>query len=80
MYRVTWHKNMNDKGTLLHSPYNDGPKVEGNITKPINASDGFIFTMHDIAVAETLKPFKGNIRVFNTHTNQYDFEGRIYKI
>lgn len=80
MYRVTWHKDQNDKGTLLHSPYTDGPKVEGSITKPINASDGFIFTMHDVAVAETLKPFKGNIRVFNTHTNQYDFEGRIYKI
>ena len=80
MYRVTWHKNQNDKGTLLHSPYTDGPKVEGSITKPINASDGFIFTMHDIEVAETLKPFKGNIRVFNTHTNEYDFEGRIYKI
>lgn len=80
MYRVTWHKNVNDKGTLLHSPYTDGPKVEGSITKPINASDGFIFTMHDIEVAETLKPFKGNIRVFNTQTNEYDFEGRIYKI
>lgn len=80
MFRVTWHKDWADKGILLHSPYTDGPKVEGNITKPMNASDGFIFTMHDIAVAETLKPFKGNIRVFNTHTNSYIFEGRIYKI
>ena len=80
MYRVTWHKNQNDKGTLLHSPYTDGPKVEGNITKPMNASDGFIFTMHDLPVAETLKPLRGNIRVFNTQTNAYDFEGRTYKI
>jgi len=80
VYRVTWHKDSNDQGTLLHSPYTDGPKIEGNITKPINASDGFIFTMHDLEIAEMLKPFKGNIRVFNTHTNRYDFEGRIYKI
>lgn len=80
MYRVTWHKDQNDKGILLHSPYTDGPKVEGNITKPINASDGFIFTMHDLPIAETLKPLRGNIRVFNTYTNEYDFEGRIYKI
>lgn len=80
MYRVTWHKDWADKGILLHSPYTDGPKVEGNITKPINASDGFIFTMNDIEVAEMLKPFKGNVRVFNTRTNEYDFEGRIYKI
>lgn len=80
MYRVTWHKGWDDQGVMLHSPFSDGPKVEGQIEKEINKTDKFTFTMHDIPTAEQIEPIKDLIRVFNTKTNEYDFEGRIYKI
>lgn len=80
MYRVTWHKGWDDRGVMLHSPFSDGPKVEGQIEKEINKTDKFTFTMHDIPTAEQIEPIKDLIRVFNTKTNEYDFEGRIYKI
>ena len=80
MYRVTWHTSFQDKGTVLHDPYTDGLKIEGTIAKEINKVDNFTFKMYDQGVAEQIMPIKDCIRVFNTKTQEYDFEGRIFNI
>lgn len=80
MYRVTWHTSFNDKGTVLHDPYTDGLKIEGTIAKEINKVDNFTFKMYDQGVAEQIMPIKDYIRVYNTKTQEYDFEGRIFNI
>ena len=80
MYRVTWHTSFNDKGTVLHDPYTDGLKIEGTIAKEINKVDNFTFQMYDQGVAEQIMPIKDYIRVYNTKTQEYDFEGRIFNI
>ena len=80
MYRVTWHTSFQDKGTVLHDPYTDGLKIEGTIAKEINKVDNFTFKMYDQGVAEQIMPIKDYIRVFNTKTQEYDFEGRIFNI
>ena len=80
MYRVTWHTSFKDKGTVLHDPYTDGLKIEGTIAKEINKVDNFTFKMYDQGVAEQIMPIKDYIRVYNTKTQEYDFEGRIFNI
>ena len=80
MYRVTWHTSFQDKGTVLHDPYTDGLKIEGTITKEINKVDNFTFKMYDQGIAEQIMPIKDYIRVYNTKTQEYDFEGRIFNI
>ena len=80
MYRVTWHTSFQDKGTVLHDPYTDGLKIEGTIAKEINKVDNFTFKMYDQGVAEQIMPIKDYIRVYNTKTQEYDFEGRIFNI
>ena len=80
MYRVTWHTSYQDKGTVLHDPYTDGLKIEGTIAKEINKVDNFTFKMYDQGVAEQIMPIKDYIRVYNTKTQEYDFEGRIFNI
>lgn len=80
MYRVTWHTSFQDKGTVLHDPYTDGLKIEGTIAKEINKVDNFTFQMYDQGVAEQIMPIKDYIRVYNTKTQEYDFEGRIFNI
>ena len=80
MYRVTWHTSFQDKGTVLHDPYTDGLKIEGTIAKEINKVDNFTFKMYDQGVAEQIMPIKDYIRVYNTKTQEYEFEGRIFNI
>lgn len=80
MYRVTWHTSFQDKGTVLHDPYTDGLKIEGTIAKEINKVDNFTFKMYDKGVAEQIMPIKDYIRVYNTKTQEYDFEGRVFNI
>lgn len=80
MYRGTWHTSFQDKGTVLHDPYTDGLKIEGTIAKEINKVDNFTFQMYDQGVAEQIMPIKDYIRVYNTKTQEYDFEGRIFNI
>ena len=80
MYRVTWHTSFQDKGTVLHDPYTDGLKIEGTIAKEINKVDNFTFKMYDQGVSEQIMPIKDYIRVYNTKTQEYDFEGRIFNI
>ncbi|WP_373780964.1 phage tail spike protein [Jeotgalibaca porci] len=80
MYRGTWHTSFQDKGTVLHDPYTDGLKIEGTIAKEINKVDNFTFKMYDQGVAEQIMPIKDYIRVYNTKTQEYDFEGRIFNI
>ena len=80
MYRVTWHTSYQDKGTVLHDPYTYGLKIEGTIAKEINKVDNFTFKMYDQGVAEQIMPIKDYIRVYNTKTQEYDFEGRIFNI
>lgn len=80
MYRVTWHKDWSDKGVILHYPFTDSAKVEGSIVKEINKVDNFTFTTYDFETAEQISPIKDIIRVFNTMTNEYEFEGRVFEI
>ncbi|OYQ68261.1 phage tail spike protein [Aerococcus sp. 1KP-2016] len=80
MYRGTWHTSFQDKGIVLHDPYTDGLKIEGTIAKEINKVDNFTFKMYDQGVAEQIMPIKDYIRVYNTKTQEYDFEGRIFNI
>lgn len=80
MYRGTWHASFQDKGTVLHDPYTDGLKIEGTIAKEINKVDNFTLKMYDQGVAEQIMPIKDYIRVYNTKTQEYDFEGRIFNI
>jgi len=77
MYKVTI---INDGvETVIHSPHANDLKLEtGTIKKEINKIDSFSigFYMNNPAYGK-LKPFKTLVRVLNTNTNQYEFEGRV---
>lgn len=77
MYRVTI---INDnEETVIHSPYADGVKLEsGFIKKEINKIDSFemSFYLNNPAHGK-LKPFLTLIKVLNTKTGEYEFEGRV---
>lgn len=77
MYRVTI---INDnEETVIHSPYVDGVKLEsGVIKKEINKIDSFemSFYLNNPAHGK-LKPFLTLIKVLNTKTGEYEFEGRV---
>lgn len=65
--------------TVIHSPHVNDLKLEtGTIKKEINKIDSFNigFYMNNPAYGK-LKPFKTLVKVFNTKTNQYEFEGRV---
>src|SRR5690625_4270324 len=65
--------------TVIHSPYINGHKLgSGVIKKEINKFDSFIigFYINNPAYGK-LKPFKTLIKVFNTKSKKYEFEGRV---
>ncbi len=77
MYKVSIFND--DVETVIHSPHNDDLKLEtGTIKREINKIDSFDigFYMNNPAYGK-LKPFKTLVKVFNTKTNQYEFEGRV---
>lgn len=76
MYRVTIING--DVETEIHSPYANELKLEsGSIKKEINKIDSFDieFYMNNPAYGK-IKPFKTLIKVLNTKTGLYEFEGR----
>lgn len=77
MYRVTI---INDNEEIvIHSPYVSGVKLEsGVIKKEINKIDSFemSFYLNNPAHGK-LKPFLTLVKVLNTKTNEYEFEGRV---
>lgn len=77
MYKVSIFND--DVETVIHSPYADELKLEtGTIKKEINKIDSFSigFYMNNPAYGK-LKPFKTLVKVLNTKTNHYEFEGRV---
>ena len=66
-------------GITIHTANINGEKLtSGTIKTGINKIDSFDFSIH-IANAGygKIKPFRTLIEVFNTKTNQYEFEGRV---
>lgn len=77
MYKVSIFND--DVETVIHSPHSDSLKLEtGTIKKEINKIDSFAigFYMNNPAYGK-LKPFKTLVKVWNTKTNRYEFEGRV---
>lgn len=77
MYKVSIFND--DVETVIHSPHSDSLKLEtGTIKKEINKIDSFSigFYMNNPAYGK-LKPFKTLVKVWNTKTNRYEFEGRV---
>lgn len=77
MYKVSIFND--DVETVIHSPHSDELKLEtGTIKKEINKIDSFSigFYMNNPAYGK-LKPFKTLVKVMNTKTNKYEFEGRV---
>lgn len=65
--------------TVIHSPHVDELKLKtGTITKELNKIDSFniSFYMNNPAYGK-LKPLKTLVKVLNTKTNNYEFEGRV---
>lgn len=77
MYEVTI---INDgKNTVIHYPHVDGIKLaSGTIKKEINLIDSFNFNFYmNNPGFNKVRPLKTLINVFNTHTQKYEFEGRV---
>ena len=77
MYRVSIIND--DEEIVIHSPYVSGVKLEsGVIKKEINKIDSFemSFYLNNPAHGK-LKPFLTLVKVLNTKTNEYEFEGRV---
>lgn len=77
MYKVSIFND--DVETVIHSPHSDEIKLEtGTIKKEVNKIDSFAigFYMNNPAYGK-LKPFQTLVKVWNTKTNQYEFEGRV---
>lgn len=67
--------------TVIHSPLINGHKLEsGVINKEINKIDSFemSFYLNNPAYGK-LRPFKTLVKVFNTKTGKYEFEGRVLR-
>ncbi|MRB61648.1 lysin, partial [Bacillus thuringiensis] len=65
--------------TIIHSPYVEGAKVlSGVIKKEINLVDSFYFSLHGKNPGfHLIRPLQTRIKVWNTRTQTYEFEGRI---
>lgn len=77
MFKVTITNDENE--TIIHSPKVNSLKLDsGSINKEINKIDSFnlSFTMNNPAFGK-MKPFKTLVKVLNTKTQQYEFEGRV---
>src|SRR5690625_4748345 len=77
MYKVSI---FNDEiETVIHSPHVNGHKLEsGVVKKEINKIDSYDMSFYLNNPAHgNLKPFKTLVKVFNTKTGKYEFEGRV---
>src|SRR5690625_2572414 len=65
--------------TTIHSPHINGHKLEsGTVKKEINKIDSFNMSFHlNNPAHDQLKPFKTLVKVYNTKTRGYIFEGRV---
>lgn len=82
MYLVKIYNGANDyDGTEIHTPDNSEKKLEsGTISREINAINTFDFSLlPNNPGYGSINPYKTLVSVFNTKTNEYDFEGRIYQ-
>lgn len=82
MYIVKIHDGPDDiLGTEIHTPDNSDKKVtSGVINKEINKIDSFNFSILPNSPAYgQIRPYRTLINVYNTKTNKYDFEGRVYQ-
>ena len=79
MYQVTIHNGMEE--TVIHSPNVNDTKLESAVIKTkINAVDAFDLTMYmNNPGYGKMEPFQTLIKVKNTLTNEYEFEGRVWK-
>lgn len=82
MYEVRTYDGANDNiGTIIHSANsNDVKLASGSMSVEINAIDLFQLEMYSNNPGYGhIQPFKTLIKVLNTKTNEYDFEGRVLK-
>ncbi|WP_263703377.1 phage tail spike protein [Bacillus thuringiensis] len=65
--------------TIIHYPHVDGIKLaSGTIKKEINLIDSFNFSFYmNNPGFNKIRPLKTLINIFNTHTQKYEFEGRV---
>lgn len=77
MYRVSIHNG--NQETVIHSDkFNDIKLESGSIKQGINTADSFIFSILPFNRGyNQLFPLKTLIKIKNTLTNHYEFEGRI---
>lgn len=77
MYRIAIYND--DVETLIHAPYVSELKLlSGQIKSEINKIDSFNFSVSlDNPGYGKIKPLKTVVKVFNTKTGMYDFEGRV---
>src|SRR5699024_8816775 len=76
MYRVTVING--EQETVIHSPYPDPIKLEsGVIYNKVNEISTFSFVSYpDMELDAEYFPLTTLIKVFNTKTRKYEFEGR----
>lgn len=77
MYKVIISNN--NEETIIHDPFiNDLKLTAGTIKSEINNIDSFSFSFHMNSPGYgKIKPLKTLIKVFNTKTEKYEFEGRV---
>lgn len=83
MYQVMMYDGLNDTvGQVIHSHNSGGLKlIEGQINQNINEIDSFYFTyLPNNPIHTKIRPMITLIKVFNTLTGQYEFEGRVVTI
>ena len=83
MYQVMMYDGLNDTvGQVIHSHNSGGLKlIEGQINQNINEIDSFYFTyLPNNPIHTKIRPMITLIKVFNTFTGQYEFEGRVVTI
>lgn len=83
MYQVMMYDGLNDTvGQVIHSQNSGGLKlIEGQINQNINEIDSFYFTyLPNNPIHTKIRPMITLIKVFNTLTGQYEFEGRVVTI
>lgn len=82
MYQVKIYEGPDDtEGTKIHSPTSYPLKLlQGIINREINKIDSFNFSiLPNNPAFGHLKPYNTFLKVYNTKTQEYDFEGRIWR-
>lgn len=81
MYQVMMYNGFEDTtGQVIHSPnMSDLKLTEGKINQSINDIDSFNFSyLPDNPIHTKIKPMTTLIKVFNTLSGKFDFEGRVH--